>query len=94
MTKAEARPAARRLYSAAEQAKRDDLQYFRVDTCCIDKQDSNELTEAINRMFRNYHGAEKCYAYLSDVSTSASDPKTCQSAWEAEFRASKWFTRC
>jgi tetratricopeptide (TPR) repeat protein len=60
---------------------------------CIDKRDPNELTEAINSMFRWYRGAAKCYVYLSDVSTSAEDPKMCQSAWEAEFRSSIWFTR-
>lgn len=76
-----------------KQAARDGLRYFWVDTCCINKQDPNELTEAINSMFRYYRGAAKCYAYLSDVSTSAGDPKICQSAWEADFRASKWFTR-
>lgn len=35
-----------------EQARRDSLQYFWVDTCCIDKSSSAELTEAINSMFR------------------------------------------
>jgi hypothetical protein len=37
-----------------EQAKHDNLQYFWVDTCCIDKSDSVELQEAINSMFRWY----------------------------------------
>jgi hypothetical protein len=44
-------------------------------------------------MFRWYHDAAKCYAYLSDVSASADDPQICQSAWEADFRSSEWFTR-
>ena len=35
-----------------EQARRDGLQYFWVDTCCIDKSRSTELSEAINSMFR------------------------------------------
>ena len=35
-----------------EQAQRDGLQYFWVDTCCIDKSNNNELSEAINSMFR------------------------------------------
>jgi hypothetical protein len=35
-----------------EQARRDGLKYFWVDTCCIDKSNSAELTEAINSMFR------------------------------------------
>jgi hypothetical protein len=51
-----------------EQAKRDDLRYFWVDTCCIDKSNSMELAEAINSMFRWYQAATKCYVYLSDVS--------------------------
>jgi hypothetical protein len=52
-----------------EQARRDGLQYFWVDTCCIDKSSSAELQEAINSMFRWYQNAAKCYVYLSDVST-------------------------
>jgi tetratricopeptide (TPR) repeat protein len=44
-------------------------------------------------MFRWYRDAAKCYAYLSDVSTSADDPEICQSTWETEFLSSKWFTR-
>jgi hypothetical protein len=35
-----------------EQAWRDGLQYFWVDTCCIDKSNSTELAKAINSMFR------------------------------------------
>jgi hypothetical protein len=78
-----------------EQARRDRLLYFWVDTCCIDKSSSAELTEAINSMYRWYQNAAKCYVYLSDVSTKkrkASDSFTGY-AWEPAFRSSKWFTR-
>src|ERR1700710_1137417 len=51
-----------------EQARRDGLQYFWVDTCCIDKSNAVELQEAINSMFRWYQNAVLCYVYLSDVS--------------------------
>jgi len=51
-----------------EQATRNGLQCFWVDTCCIDKSSSAELTEAINSMFRWYRMAARCYVYLSDVS--------------------------
>ncbi|KAL5327530.1 hypothetical protein ACEPPN_005229 [Leptodophora sp. 'Broadleaf-Isolate-01'] len=51
-----------------EQAKRDGLRYFWVDTCCIDKSNAVELQEAINSMFRWYRDATKCYVYLPDVS--------------------------
>jgi hypothetical protein len=38
-----------------------------VDTCCIDKTSSAELSEAINSMFSWYRDAAICYVYLSDV---------------------------
>jgi hypothetical protein len=72
----------RKVMFCGEQAARDNLHYFWVDTCSIDKRNNTELTEAINSMFRWYRGAAKCYAYLSDVSTPTSNPnaETCQSA--------------
>ncbi|KAG9242985.1 heterokaryon incompatibility protein-domain-containing protein, partial [Calycina marina] len=50
-----------------EQAKEDGLDWAWVDTCCIDKTSTTELSEAINSMFRWYRMAKVCYAYLSDV---------------------------
>ncbi|KAK1486997.1 HET domain-containing protein [Colletotrichum abscissum] len=40
--------------------------YAWIDTCCIDKRNLTELTEAIKSMFRWYAEAEICFAYLSD----------------------------
>jgi hypothetical protein len=62
-----------------------------VDTCCIDKSSSAELTEAINSMFRWYYESTKCYIYLSDVLRNAVN--TNDLAWEAAFQESRWFTR-
>lgn len=42
----------RKIQFCADQAARDSLEYFWVDTCCIDKSNSTELQEAINSMFR------------------------------------------
>ena len=76
------------------QAKRNGLQYFWVDTCCIDKSNSTELVEAINSMFRWYRDATKCYVYLPDVSRLHSDlADKSNEAWELAFRKSEWFTR-
>ena len=77
-----------------EQARRDDLEYFWVDTCCIDKSNSAELQEAINSMFCWYRNAAKCYVYLSDVSRPAlgTDGKPSQ-PWESSFQKSRWFNR-
>ncbi|KAJ4253901.1 hypothetical protein NW762_010299 [Fusarium torreyae] len=55
-----------------ELALRDNIEYVWVDTCCIDKTSSAELTEAINSMFAWYQKAEVCYVYLADkVETSS-----------------------
>ncbi|KAF5874813.1 putative nb-arc and ankyrin domain protein [Botrytis fragariae] len=80
-----------KLQFCGEQAKRDGLQYFWVDTCCIDKSSSAELQEAINSMFRWYQNATKCYVYLSDVSTNGHNQAS--SSWQSIFKASRWFTR-
>lgn len=53
-------------------AREDGCRYLWIDTCCIDKTSSAELTESINSMFRWYSQAEVCYAYLIDFDASAS----------------------
>lgn len=69
------------------QALRDGLTHAWVDTCCIDKTSSAELTEAINSMYAWYRDADVCYAYLSDVTASALSPD------DTSFDESVWFTR-
>ncbi|CZR68685.1 uncharacterized protein PAC_18584 [Phialocephala subalpina] len=64
-----------------QQAKNDGFEYCWVDTCCIDKTNSAELSEAINSMYAWYKMSGKCYAYLSDVETISDLP------------LSRWFTR-
>jgi hypothetical protein len=85
----------KKLRFCGEQAARDGLLYFWVDTCCIDKANNTELQEAINSMFRWYRDAVKCYVYLSDVSKYESDKNSqlSQFTWESGFRKSRWFTR-
>ena len=75
-----------------EQAKMDNLKYFWVDTCCINKANNAEYSEAINSMFRWYRDAATCYVYLPDVSVSKGDEDHIRAAWKA-FRTSRWFTR-
>jgi tetratricopeptide (TPR) repeat protein len=83
----------RKLQFCAEQATQDGLQYFWIDTCCIDRWDNNERSKAINSMFQWYRNASRCYVFLSDVSMSAVTETLPCSDWEASFRASAWFTR-
>jgi Heterokaryon incompatibility protein (HET) len=79
----------RKIQFCGDQAQRDGLAYFWVDSCCIDKSNSTELHEAINSMFRWYQNAVKCYVYLSDVSAV----KCTQSQWQSALVRSRWFTR-
>ena len=65
------------------------LPYIWVDTCCIDKKSSTELSEAINSMFNWYAESAICFAHLADV-TSTTPTKT---ALHDQVRCSRWFTR-
>ncbi|KAF2790565.1 HET-domain-containing protein [Melanomma pulvis-pyrius CBS 109.77] len=78
----------------AQQAERDGLRYFWVDTCCINKSSSTELSEAINSMFRWYQNAQRCYVYLPDVSDDGCNGEGDASRrWKPAFKKSRWFTR-
>ena len=78
-----------------DRAAEDGLQYSWVDTCCINKSTSDELSTAINSMFRWYQCAAKCYGYLSDVQVLAevTDPQAFRITWAEAFRRSRWFRR-
>jgi len=60
-------PGHRKIRMTCTQALIDGLEYAWVDTCCIDKRSSAELSEAINSMWSWYENATVCYAYLEDV---------------------------
>ncbi|KAL8922177.1 MAG: hypothetical protein Q9172_003679 [Xanthocarpia lactea] len=62
-----------------------------IDTCCIDKKSSAELSEAINSMFKWYQSAEECFVYLSDLSLGEKEVRV--RGFKAKFAASSWFTR-
>lgn len=64
--------------------------YAWIDTCCIDRSSSAELSEAINSMFKWYRKADTCYAYLYDV-PARGDAAAVE--WVNKFGASEWFTR-
>lgn len=79
-----------KLQRSAALARRNGFDYIWVDTCCIDKTSSTELSEAINSMYRWYQEADVCYAYLADVRPAGTeDPMDRRSS----FRHSRWFTR-
>ncbi|KAH7342580.1 heterokaryon incompatibility protein-domain-containing protein [Rhexocercosporidium sp. MPI-PUGE-AT-0058] len=65
------------------QALTDGYKYAWVDTCCIDKTNSSELSEAINSMFRWYQNAAACYAFLDDIKPGSDLDRLGDSRWFA-----------
>jgi hypothetical protein len=74
-----------KIKSCCRQARLDGWQYAWIDSCCIDKTSSAELSESINSMYQWYKYAQVCYAYLADV---RSGEKV-----KDELRKSNWFKR-
>ncbi|KAG6365609.1 hypothetical protein INS49_007220 [Diaporthe citri] len=70
-----------KLLGSCSLAHRQGYKWIWIDTCCIDKSSSAELTEAINSMYQWYGAAQVCYAYLNDVKSLDT------------FTESKWFSR-
>jgi len=77
-----------KIRGCGEQAKRDGHQLFWIDTCCIDKSSSAELSESINSMWRWYCNSQICYVYLDDVRADIDEAEK-----NTAFTDSKWFTR-
>ncbi|WAO94317.1 HET domain-containing protein [Fusarium falciforme] len=69
-------------------AEKEGFRYVWIDTCCIDKSSSTELSEAINSMYRWYQHADTCFAYLNDCNY-----ETVRQPGSNELQKSKWFTR-
>ncbi|KAJ3563067.1 hypothetical protein NPX13_g8332 [Xylaria arbuscula] len=79
-----------KILKAAEICAALGIVYTWIDTCCIDKSSSAELSEAINSMFEWYRSSLVCFAYLSDVLLDQQqDPRD----GTVPFEKSRWFTR-
>jgi hypothetical protein len=82
-----------KIQKTCELAMEDGFEYAWIDTCCIDKSSSAELSEAINSMFAWYKNCNRCYAYLADVEVQGAFMEG-PSAWHSNtFALSKWFRR-
>lgn len=76
---------------SARIAREQGYRYIWIDTCCIDKKSSVELSEAINTMFLWYQLSEVCLVFMNDVQLD-----TCitdQSSFMGKFQQSRWFRR-
>jgi hypothetical protein len=80
----------KKILNACQQARSASHQWIWVDTNCIDKSSSSEMSEAINSMFNWYQKAKVCYAYLADVPSMNEQVATSR---QSAFRSSRWFTR-
>jgi hypothetical protein len=76
----------RKIVATCELALKDGYCYAWVDTCCIDKTSSAELTEAISSMFGWYRQSQVCYAYMSDFMLDTVDGSSQQDQFEVGFR--------
>ena len=78
----------RKIIRFCEVAQSEGYSYAWVDTCCINKDSSAELSEAINSMYFWYETAKACFVYLADVSLRGAP-----TAFSGNFKESRWFTR-
>ncbi|KAI3320827.1 heterokaryon incompatibility protein-domain-containing protein [Xylariaceae sp. AK1471] len=70
----------RKIVQTCAKAAKHGYHYAWIDTCCIDKTSSAELSEAINSMYKWYKQAGVCYVFLSDFEPG-------------HLSSCKWFTR-
>ena len=80
-----------KIEQCCKKAALEGYQYVWIDTCCIDKRNSTELSEAINSMFKWYRKASCCYAYLADVPEDCGSDRILEG--DKRFARSRWFTR-
>jgi hypothetical protein len=78
-----------KIMGACKQALLDKLEYVWIDTCCIDKSSSAELSEAINSMYRWYKGSTICYTYLVDV-PDGTEPSTANEFARSRIHGRGW----
>ena len=80
-----------KIRSTCKLATKENFTWVWIDTCCINKDSSAELTEAINSMFKWYERAYRCYVYLSDIHWVARGAST--SVQVQILGKSSWFSR-
>jgi len=78
-----------KLMSFCSSAEEDGWEWVWMDTCCIDKSNSTELSEAINSMYQWYREAAFCIVYLADISVIEDETGTKRK----HFHESEWFER-
>ncbi|KAI6151513.1 heterokaryon incompatibility protein-domain-containing protein [Pisolithus tinctorius] len=83
----------RKILKSCELAAKDGFRWLWVDTCCIDRRSSSELSEAIRSMYRWYENSKKCYAYLHDVERRTFPTKQDNRRYNNSTGWPEWFSR-
>ena len=83
----------KKILDTCRQAQKDGYEWVWVDTCCIDKRSSAELSEALNSMYRWYRNAKTCYAYLHDVDGSSFPTEKDDKRYPKSNGWPEWFSR-
>lgn len=97
-------PGLRKIENFCQKARSRDYKWCWIDTCCIDKRSSAELSEAINSMYKWYKRSAVCFVFLSDVALTDAEyaslvsPNSCWFSdrpqdFTSRFLSSVWFTR-
>ncbi|KAK4637113.1 Vegetative incompatibility protein HET-E-1 [Fulvia fulva] len=77
-----------KIFQSCKLARSRKHKYIWIDTCCIDKRSSAELSEAINSMWDWYSSASECFAFLVDVHFTSN-----QDEMVSRLERSAWFRR-
>ncbi|KAI0538591.1 heterokaryon incompatibility protein-domain-containing protein [Xylaria digitata] len=99
LTLAKAKRGFSKIRGCCDLARARGIEYAWIDTCCIDKTNSVELSEAINSMYQWYKDAAVCYAFLGDIPLSIApvgphlnrEPQALDAP--KYFQCSRWFSR-
>ncbi|KAI6023023.1 heterokaryon incompatibility protein-domain-containing protein [Pisolithus microcarpus] len=82
-----------KIHRSCEQAWKDCLAWLWVDTCCINKESSAELSEALNSMFRWYENSERCYVFLHDLAAKILPTTSNKKMFPNYSGWPRWFSR-
>lgn len=85
-----------KIRGACTTARQLGLKWMWIDSCCINKESSAELSESINSMFKWYQDSQVCITYLQDVDfqSPAHRPGESSIFYNSNSQApSEWFSR-
>ncbi|KAK5994455.1 Vegetative incompatibility protein HET-E-1 [Cladobotryum mycophilum] len=79
-----------KVLACCQKAAKEGFEWVWIDTCCINKASSAELSDAINSMYKWYKWSAICYAYLQDITD---DSSSSSSRKFTDISKSRWFKR-